>query len=263
MEQLIFVGIILLFSILEAVARKSRAQQQGKGELPDLEESVPRPRPQAPRPRPRPEAGSVPHSYDEDASFDESARGDERVARSRQGDLEAARSREGDLEATRARPGEQEPARTGTGSEGLIPDEFWKEIEALARGGGPVPLPKAPERPQPTRVPEPARVEKAPTRARPAATKPAVPRKPASVPATVAEAAPPVEGTPDHPIHLSHAAYGTPVTGRAVAPPIAHAGTRRPAAASAVRALVRGRHSAARDAIILQEVLGPPVGMRE
>lgn len=264
MEQLIFVGIILFFSILEAVARKGRQQrQQERTELPEPEDFRPRPAP-APRPRPRPQSGGVPQSYDEDASFDESVTGDERVVRSRRGDQGAARSREGD----------QAPARTtsegaATSSEGLIPADIWKEIEALARGGGaPVPRPPMPQAPpaprrspQVPRVPRPPSGKKATPRARPSTPTPPVTRRAGPTPVPVPEA-PPAEGTPDHPVHLSHAAFGTPLMER-TAPPLARAAGRRPAAADSVRALVKGQRSAVRNAVILQEVLGPPVGLRE
>ncbi|MDP2955683.1 MAG: hypothetical protein Q8N53_04620 [Longimicrobiales bacterium] len=260
MEQLIFVGIIVLFSILEAVARKKKqAQGQGEGvpEAPDRGPGV-----RVPRPRPAPTQGTVPRSYDDDTSFDEAAKGDESRMRP-------------EPAAERAAPLGQEEAVTRTSSEGLIPAELWEEIQVLARGG----LPREQESPQPVppRTPAPARGTKPPARrpAPAAATRKTAPasrtgtqtpsraaRKPAQPTVPGPEAPATAEGTPDHPVHLSHAAYGTPVVGRAGS---AERVVGRPVAAhdSLRRMLVGGGRAPLRQAMILQDVLGPPVSLRD
>jgi len=258
-EQLIFVGIIVLFSILEAVARKNKqAQGQGEGmpDAPDREPEI-----HVPRPRPVPTQGTVPRSYDEDASFDEAAKGDESRMRP-------------EPAAERAAPLGEEEALTRTSSEGLLPAELWEEIQVLARGG----LPRQQESPKPVppRTPAPARGTKPPAR-RPAPARPSqktapasrtgtqtpsrAARKPVQPTAPGPEAAATVEGTPEHPVHLSHAAYGTPVVGRAGSPE----GVARPAAEArnSVRKLLGGGRVPLRQAMILQDVLGPPLSLRD
>lgn len=260
MEQLIFVGIILLFAVLEAVARKNKQRQgQGEGvpEAPDREPEV-----ALPRPRPAPTRGTVPRSHDEDPSFDEAAKGDEGRMRP-------------EPAAERAAPLGQEDAITRTSSEGLIPAELWEEIQVLARGGQPQELERP--KPVPAQKPAPARRPKAPGRppapapahrkTAPASrtgtlapSRPAV-RKPVQTPSHGPEAPATVEGTPDHPVHLSHAAFGTPVVSRAGSP---EGVVRRSAAGpESVRKLLVGGRASLRQAMILQDVLGPPVSLRD
>jgi len=103
-EQLIFVGVIILFSILEAVARKGKERQGGGGDFP-VPDEAPRP---APRPRPAPEARSGPDparsgppAYDHDPTYDDRVEG--------------------------------RPTRPRTTSEGLIPADVWDEIQRIDR----------------------------------------------------------------------------------------------------------------------------------
>ena len=253
MEQLIFVGIIVLFSILEAVARKGKERRDGgEVELPEPPVGLP-----DPGPRPRAGRGSSPPSYDDDPSFDEAVKG--RV--------------EGE--------GASRPPRPRTGSEGLIPADVWEEIQALARGevpgtGDPVPQkPRPPAPPPPTTAP-PTRIppkggERRPNqperRGQPQVRRSAPPvrvEKPAGKPAKPVRSAPAVpveEGTPGHPVHLSHAAYGTPVRGRLT--PAATSRADGPSVeALGARALLAGGPGALRQAVILQELLGPPVALK-
>lgn len=237
MEQLIFVGIIILFSILEAVARKGKERQGRGGDLPVPDEE---PRP-APRPRPVPEARSRPApapsgppAYDHDASYDEKVEG--------------------------------RPTRPRTTSEGLIPAEVWDEIQRMARGEAPVEAPPPPPRPRPVPKKPP------PPKTSPARPAPTVRRTPAKaappLPTRTPEAAEAVEagameGSADHAVHLSHAAYGTPVAGRLTG--FAEGGSGRLASreAGGVRELLRGGPSRLRQAVILQELLGPPLALRD
>jgi hypothetical protein len=271
-EQLIFVGIIILFSVLEAVARKGRAAQGGGEGVPLPEEpEARRPRPR-PRPPSEPRTGSVPHSYDEDPSFDDAARGDEGRLRP-----EAA--------AARAAPIGEESAPARTSSEGLIPAEVWEEIQGLARGERPE-TQKAPASPAPPPMPTPTPTPSRPSESRPAGwprpsttrSRPsgkATPSPRAGAPTSQARTgkdigrapsrsvagAPAQEGTADHPVHLAHQAFGTAPSTRAGVPPAGGARSASPAA-QAVRSLLASRGSL-RQAVILQELLGPPPGLRD
>lgn len=265
MEQLIFVGIIVLFSVLEAVARKGRAKQEGGEGVPLPEEPHQR-RPRArPRPEREPHAGTVPHSYDEDPSFDEVTRGDD----ARMRPAPAAERAEALGEGSTA-------AGARTSSEGLIPAEVWEEIQVLARGE----LPKAKKLPAPNtpspmpKAPLPRAPESRPARPRPSgqanpsqragasSAQPRTGRALGRVSAKAVDAPPLTEGTADHPVHLSHQDYGTAPTRRA---PIPSAGAVRgaPAPSAVLHTLLRSGPAPLRQAVILQELLGPPPGLRD
>ena len=227
MEQLIFVGIILLFSMLEAVARKKREGGEDPtsvpptGSLPEVR--VPRP-PEARVPTPR-----VP-SYDDDPSFDDTA---------------DAGSRGG-------------AAGTGrTSSEGPIPVDVWEEIQAMARGG-PAPVRKAPA-PAPAPVPKraPARV---------ATREPRAVTAPMSTAArkTRAPAVPEVDVVAgDHAVHKTHPKFGTPVHDRLTGFDDTHKVRALSAEARALRTVLRGGGAPLKQAILLQEILGPPVSLKD
>ncbi|GMV04228.1 MAG: hypothetical protein AMXMBFR53_05090 [Gemmatimonadota bacterium] len=248
MEQLIFVGIIVLFSILEAVARKGKERQGGGGDLPVPEEEArPAPRPRsAPETRSRPApASSGPPAYDHDASYDDKVEG--------------------------------RPTRPRPTSEGLIPAEVWDEIQRMARGEAPVEAPPPPPPPRPR--PPPAKPSPRPGGAPPARRTPPKPAPARGVPTArrvPAEVSRPVpagkpetvdagalEGSPDHAVHLSHAAYGTPVAGRLTGFAPEASGRRASREAGAARELLRGGPARLRQAVILQELLGPPLALRD
>lgn len=261
MEQLIFIGVIVLFSILEAVGRKKKAEGGEAGELPPPPPTTPRRRaPQAPQ-------GRVPGpmSYDDDPSFDERAAG-------------AGAPRNGS---------------DSSSSEGLIPADVWEEIAALARGGVPpsrAPAPQGPQRPAPepsrpvptakpvpapTPVPAPSpRVPRpsAPTRGRRAEAgkvgRPA-PRPPAPIrgrkavtPAPALELA--LEETrEEHPLHATHPEMGGPVRDRVTAY-AADARARVRSEVTEVRRVLRsGNAGSLRKAVMLSEILGPPAALRD
>jgi len=77
------------------------------------------------------------------------------------------------------------------------------------------------------------------------------------------EAAGAVVAEPVHAVHLTHPKYGTAVGGRLTG----FAEDARVPVSSpdgmAVRQMLRGGPSRLRQAVILQELLGPPVGLRE
>lgn len=267
MEQLIFVGIILLFSVLEAVARKGRARQGGGEEIPLPPEPRPRRPPPRPSPRPSQPTGTVPHSYDEDPSFDETVRGDETRMRP-----EPAAERAAPLEGAKPlQPPAEDPGRSRAGSEGLIPAEVWDEIQRMARGEGPGER-QPPVESRPAGWPKPASSRPRPSKkARPSerAGAPTAQRRSAKglgrAPAAALDAAPETEGTADHAVHLAHAGYGTSPAARGGTRPAATpAGA--PGPAEAIRRLLTrqpGSLSSLRQAVVLQEVLGPPPGLRD
>jgi hypothetical protein len=129
-----------------------------------------------------------------------------------------------------------------SGSEAMIPGDIWEEIAGLARGRMRQ-LETQPEAPPPPPVP-------------------ATP--PATLPARLGWGKRTAKVGQQHRVHLSHAEYGTDPSSRARSAhdqmdPLAQGLS---ADVKAVRKQLRhGRH-ALRQAVILQEVLGPPVSIR-
>jgi hypothetical protein len=262
MEELIFIALIFFFSIIESIARKRKKTGTGSPELPGEWEPVEdeswrqkRTQEDDPRMGRRPGAlgqargglpagaqrrGSTPtmyDTYDAEPSYDDEAT--EQAAGSREGLPGRARPSGAGSEVRRAQP---------TSSEGMIRADLWKELEKLSRGTGvqvPAPKPKpAPRLPVPTSRPQPTPAQRTPALARPTA----VPRR--------------AEG---HRIHEAHAGYGTDPSER---PPSPHdridpfARTLSADAAAVHRQLQGHDRHALRQAMILQEVLGPPVALR-
>ena len=253
MEQLIFVGIILLFSMLEAVARKKRDETP----VPPPEEAEPRPQARVPQPRAPQAPGPRTPSYDEDPSFD-------------------------DAVGAGSRP------KAPTSSEGLIPADVWDEIQRMARGEAPGTRTQPPARPAPPPAPRPTpRSTPRPTPAPPTGAGRTARRAPQPPPqsapeprraataqptptplvvkrATVPAAAAAEESREDHPVHGAHARYGTPVQDRLTGFAGEGKGA-RPAGAegAALRRTLRAGGAGLRQAILLQEVLGPPVALRD
>lgn len=250
MEELIFFGLIVFFSIIESIAR-SRKQKQG-GPLPEVPpeweqpRAEPRPRPKA---RPRPQATEIP-SYDADPSFDSQPL-------ETRGSYDDAKSRDA-VERGRARS-----------SESMIPSEVWDEIAGLSREPArqePSYTP-APPKPRPTPAPHPKRapVPQRPKPAPAASRAPVQRRTPQPKRATILAPEPRPEGSPEHLVHQSHVGFGTDPSGRAPSAqdgldPLSRVLNRD---ASAARAQLRGQgDQALRQALILSEVLGPPVADR-
>lgn len=225
MEELIFFAVIIFFTIIESIARSRKAKQGGGDEpsLPDLPELERR-------------VPTLPDvevaTYDEDASYDERA-----VASG----------------STRSTYERAQPAPRRASSETMLPGDLLEELAGLTgrleKGRGrPIPTPRqSPPLPVPKRRPVPP-----------------VPRPPLS-PNVRREALP--ERIPEpHRVHLSHAGYGTDPSERARSaqdvlnrPPEWH----DPDAAAVHRQLRSRSGSALRQAIILQEVLGPPMALRD
>lgn len=267
MEQLIFVGIVVLFSILEAVGRKKKARGGEAEEVPPAPLPAPRGEGRAPG-GPRTSVPG-PESYDDDVVGRGASSG-----------------------------GPQRPGQGGDSSEGLIPANVWEEIAALARGEVPqTPRPEPSARPAPTPQPTPrlettpstkpapsakpapattagraphrapplpkGREARAQARARPEPSAPSSIRgRPASVPARPPDLAL-EELRPDHPLHGTHAGLGVPGRDRRTDFP-GDTSARRWEDLAAIRSLlVSGNTASLRKAIILGEILGPPSSMKE
>jgi len=197
MDNLVLVGVIVLFTILDGIAKKKKkealARQQGQDpHVPTLEDSEWKWEP----------VGEDLQSYDDDPSFDDDA------------------------------DAEPQPASLSPPpGQGVIPRDVWEEIAALA-SGSPLPVP-APTPPAPVVV-----AERRPTR-----------------------------GTdrPEHRAHDAHAKYGTPMSGRLrpMDTPAMHQTKALSDEVRLVRNLLGGGGASLRQAIILQEVLGAPVSLRD
>jgi len=224
--EVIFVLIFIAFSVLEGVGRKRKTQQKGAPGKPP----VPRP---APRPRREPaEAGGV--------------RGTDRTP------------------PVRADRGGQE------GSEKLIPKDVWEEILGLARGTPPAPRKVDPE-PDPSR-PRPRREDETLEEIPPFEARTLEPvdfedERPVSRPERM-----PVPAGRDR--GEGSATRKRSGLQRSGAEAVAAAKARMPGpvepsekrtARSGIRADLLGDGSTEdlRKAVILTEVLGPPLGMRE
>jgi hypothetical protein len=207
MEQLIFVAIVVIFSILDSVAR-TKKKRQGAGRFPA---------PEAPEEWETEEDG-----YEPGQSYD---------------DVEVRRA----PEESRPLPQYTQPygSAEGTkssqpkGSEGMIPSDLWEEIAGLARGR----VPQQPPAPKP-----------APPR--PAPRKDAIPARPVET----------------HRVHRAHEGFGTDPSSRArsredgLDPLAFNLGV--DAESARHQLLSRDRH-ALRQAVILQEILGPPAALRK
>jgi hypothetical protein len=215
MEQLIFVAVIVFFSVIDAIA-KSRKAKQG-GTAPSLPEGME----DAPWEGQTAGAEDELPAYDHDPSYDEMAVSyDERVGRSS--------------------PGPSTPS-----SETLLPRDFLEELAALAAGG-------ATERQHQERVPT-------------ASTQPSS----VSIPSPRTSSVRPEQRLPEpaqHVVHQAHRGYGTDPSSRAPSEqdgldPLAV--TLGEDARTVRRRLLSHDAHALRQAIVLQEVLGPPAALRD
>jgi len=224
MEQLIFIAIVVIFSILDSVAR-TKKKRQGRGPLPA---------PEAPE-----EWETEEDRYDTRASRDEV-----QVRRA----PEEAKPLPEYTQPYGSTPEAERPAPKG--SEGMIPSDLWEEIAGLARGR----LPDQPPAPRPM-----------PRREAPPAPKPA-PRREATPARARSEAgAVPPRPVETHRVHQAHAGFGTDPSSRARSredglDPLAFE-LGLDADAARHQLLSRDRH-ALRQAVILQEILGPPAALR-
>lgn len=250
MEELFFIGIIILFSIAESIARRRKAKaRQQSGEPAEVErfEWAQTPPWEVEHPAEHP---AELQTYDADPSYD-----DEAVA------------------------SDEKPVR-GRGGESAA--DIWAEIAGLASGtkeksgAAARPAPPPPERAPPRepdipraetqRAPRPSRVEEARTLqlAREESARRRVPTRVAAsrLPARRPRTAPAAQ----HEVHLAHVGYGTDPSERAPSeqdgldPLAEYIGVD----AAAVQSQLRSKDPhALRQAIILQEVLSTPVSLRD
>lgn len=220
MGELVFFAVIILFSILEAVAKRRKQGEAGEEGGDEGESWTPAPVERQPKPkaerRPRIERGS--------ASSSSTDRG-----------------------MPQRGAGREEPSET------MIPADLWEEIAGLATGQTPRRRPKAePEgmHTEEARSLEPLEVERIEDDIRPARTYTGA-RVPSSADA--------------HPVHRSHVGYGTDPSKRAPSEQDWRAAERGNRNAKRVRAMLRGSEGtdALKQAVILREVLGPPVSMKD
>lgn len=221
MEELIFFGILIAFSILDAIARKKKRQQGGGARIPTPEEweedewvddDLP--------------------TYDADPSYDDGTEDPDGIPGEplpRYAKPYGAGRREERL-AGPARP------KGPSSSEGMVPSDIWEEIEALARGEARTPPPPSPTRPAPGSQSEPGRGP-----------------------------APPPKAEEMHPVHRTHPGLGKPIsqrTGVGRVEDVTPGPTLGPQARKARRLVMRGGVSL-RQAVLMREVLGPPVAFRD
>ncbi|MDH3270671.1 MAG: hypothetical protein OEN56_05020 [Gemmatimonadota bacterium] len=250
MEELIFFAVIIFFSILESIARTRRAKKGGDGG----EERSPLPDPREPGARlpdfelERAGQGG-PTPDDEDLSYAEIA-----TRKRRQKEDRTLERYTGAYGSEPDEP-ESEPPRVSS-SEAMLPGDLLAQLEDLARSRQPQ------RRPQPRDRVEDARTLDLPTQS-PQLPAPTKRREVGTRRAPSPEPRAPIR---EHVVHRAHAGYGTDPSSRAPSEqdgldPLAE---RLGADASAAREQLRGlSRSALRQAIILQQVLGPPVTLRD
>ena len=222
MEQFIFIGVIVLFSILDGIAKKKKreaqkaqqAQQASYQTTPEEADGEWQP------------AGEELQSFDAGPSVGDYVEDDDGIP--------------GETLPRYTQPygsDSQPPEPAAGGAQGLIPQDIWEEIAALAAG-----------RPAPQPEPQQAYLV------------------PAPAPAPVQEPRP-TRGPdrPEHRAHRAHAKYGTPVSERLqpMDRPEMHQGPGLSPEIRSVRHLLAGGSTSLRQAVILQEVLGSPVTLRD
>jgi len=214
MEQFIFIGVIVLFSILDGIAKKKKREAQ------QAQQATHQPTPEEEDWQWEP-AGEDLQSYDTGSSVSEYVEDDDGIP--------------GEPLSQYTQPYQpQESAAPAGGAQGLIPKDIWEEISALASGR---PLPQATPPQQAYVVPAPVQ-------------EPRPSRGPAR---------------PEHRAHAAHAKYGTPVSERLqpMDRPEMHQAPGLSSEIRSVRRLLGGGSADLRKAVILQEVLGPPVTLRD
>jgi hypothetical protein len=276
MEQLIFFGIIILLSILDTVARRRKAQAQseaGEGGAPKAGEPE-----RFEWAQKAPWEDEVP-SYDRDRSYDDeidseieddiagsaagSGSGSATRAARGPGELERLPTAAEILEELTGRAGERQETRgqvrveTHGQTRGQVRGPVRGDAPAEARGevrseaGKRFAARQAPALPAPYKAPP----SSGPVGRMEARTLEGDPgRRPLAPP------------DPDHFIHLAHQGFGTDPSERArsVQDALHPIGERMSATAIGVRRDLRGGSAAAlRQAIVLKEILDPPVTLRD
>jgi len=276
MEELIFIALIFFFSLIESIARKKKQQRGGSPEIPGeweapdedeswrgegrtnaeadagsarrtQERSAPRGRPRTRRDE---GSGATMPTYDSDTSYDQETLD------------EAASSREVTYSPTPPKQG-QGARPSAPSSEGMIPADLWKEIEKLARGQG-VEVPEAKPAPKPRPAPKPA-PSRAPVPTRSSTTR-AGPTPRGKYAPTPSKAPPVPRRAEGHAVHRAHEGFGTDPSERAPSAQDRLDPLQRvlnPDAAAARKQLMARDRSSLRQAVIIQEILSPPVALRD
>lgn len=249
MEELIFFAVIIFFSIVESIARKKkagRAEQSGGASPPGGQDPLEQQFEWANNPPDLP-------TYDEEPSYDEQLSDDEHGEGAPQPRHAAPREMSRSSSADTMLPGGLLDELAGLAGKFEAEQERVRTAEAQRERARTVQTPKqSPPLPAPTttsssrtRVPAPARS-----------------RTPRS---KVLDRYAGRQG-PEHQIHQAHAGYGTDPSERAPAEQDGLDPLRWNLSedARAVRAQLLNRgDSALRQAVILHEILGPPVSMRD
>lgn len=244
MEELIFFAVILFFSIVESIARKKKAgRTEGSG-------GASRPDPSEPLEQQFEWTNNPPDlpTYDGDPSYDEGPSYDEQLSYDERG--------EGALQPRHAAPSEMSRSSS---ADTMLPGGLRAEQEWVRRSG------VQRERARTVKTSEQSPPLPAPTRTSSSRTRvPAPPRSRTPRSKVVGRSAG-RQGS-EHPVHEAHAGYGTDPSERARSEqdgldPLKWELSKD---ARAVRAqLLSHGDSGLRQAVILQEVLGPPVSMRD
>jgi hypothetical protein len=231
MEELIFFAVIIAFSILESISRSRKAKARGGAKLPTPEEW----RMEADAAKARDELPT----YDAEPSYDDAVR-----------DRPLPRYTQPHGTATAApppRPSTPSPPPPPTGAE--LAADIWAEIAGLAGAKS--------RPPEPKKVSVPRQSPPLPPKPPPTVTG----RRKGTVTMPSERSAP-----KEHFVHASHAGYGTDPSERKPSEqdgmdPLAERLGRDP---TVIRAqLLSADAHQLRQAIILQEVLGPPAALRE
>ncbi|NIP83910.1 MAG: hypothetical protein GWO00_24015, partial [Gemmatimonadetes bacterium] len=211
MEELIFFAIIIIFSILESIARSRKGKrQEGEGEVggpTEWEARLPEPELPGRGPRRRQPGDRLP-TYDEEPSYDEQPSYDERA----EGHAGGGPGRP--LERYTTPGGMERPAGAGRvggdrpSSQTMLPGDLLEQLEALARGrkadrekGRTIDLPRQ----SPPLPPRPAPIERSEVGS----------EGPVGSTAPVGSRTP-IDATPvEHEIHRAHEGYGTDPSTRA------------------------------------------------
>jgi hypothetical protein len=237
MGEFLFFAVIIFFSIIESIARKRKAEKAGEdGAVPtELQDELERRFAWANRPAVEPTAYEDDPSYSDDLSAEEVR---ESARRSFRG---------GTQEAYRAA---EEPERD-TAPNRMSPGDLLAELSGLVGT-------LESERQEARTIQIPAESPSLDVRSAPGRE---LARRPSRLPAEPGSGA-----RPEHGIHSAHAGYGTDPSGRARSEQdgLDPLRGRLSDDARAVRVqLMSHSASALRRALILREVLGPPVSLRD
>jgi len=244
MEELIFFGVLIALSLLDMLAKKARQSQETEaGEGPD--DATVR---------------EMERELEREWAREERQRAErERELERERSGAEASRDRAADASGR----GAQSPWES---SESMVPSDIWEEIGALARGERPEP------EPSPSAPASPSSWDAGMEEVKAAEAERALPPGSPIGSSEVGSRLPGrywkrnevgQEAIGEHPIHRSHAGYGTDPSERARPVPAEEPDRSAEEARRVRRTLRQGDPAELRRAFMLQEVLGPPVALRD